>query len=181
VASSEPTPPLRFRFGTTDEIPALVALIQSAYRGAESRRGWTTEADLLDGWRTDAESVNGIITAPRSHMLVGESGGQMIACCQLQARPPACAYLGMLAVRPGLQGGGVGRALVIEAERGAHLEWGATQMQMQVIRQRESLIAWYERLGYRRNGETAPFPYDAPGIIAKRDDLEFVVLVKSLT
>ena len=35
-----------------EEIPALVRLVNSAYRGESSKKGWTTEADLLDGIRT---------------------------------------------------------------------------------------------------------------------------------
>ena len=105
-------------------------------------------------------------------------GGALIGCCHIEARTEGEAYLGLLSVRPGLQRQGVGRAMVARAEREARARWGGEQMRMRVIRQREDLIAWYERLGYRRNGETIPFPYDAPGVIARRSDLEFVVLIK---
>jgi len=53
-------------------------------------------------------------------------------------------------------------------------------MRMRVIRQRTDLIAWYERLGYRPTGETLPFPYDEPGVVVKRKDLEFMVLAKPI-
>lgn len=39
------------------DAPALVDLIESAYRGDRSRSGWTTEADLLDGQRVDLPMV----------------------------------------------------------------------------------------------------------------------------
>jgi hypothetical protein len=52
---------------------------------------------------------------------------------------------------------------------------------MTVIRQREMLIAWYERRGYRRRDEIIPFPYDDPSVgTPLRDDLQLVVLEKSL-
>ena len=35
---------LVFSFATTDDADAVVALVQSAYRGEASRAGWTTEA-----------------------------------------------------------------------------------------------------------------------------------------
>jgi hypothetical protein len=38
---------LTFRIAAEEDIPALVALVESAYRGDASRVGWTTEADLL--------------------------------------------------------------------------------------------------------------------------------------
>ncbi|CAM5672839.1 hypothetical protein SCYAM73S_02865 [Streptomyces cyaneofuscatus] len=41
-----------FRDATGDDVPALVALVESAYRGDSSRAGWTTEADILQGQRT---------------------------------------------------------------------------------------------------------------------------------
>ena len=38
---------LRFRAATPADVPAIVALVESAYRGDSSRAGWTTEADLM--------------------------------------------------------------------------------------------------------------------------------------
>jgi hypothetical protein len=53
---------------------------------------------------------------------------------------------------------------------------------MTVIQLRESLLAWYERRGYRRTGEIAPFPYDDVSVGSPlRADLQFVVLEKSLS
>ena len=40
-----------------NDIKALNVLINSAYRGESSKKGWTTEADLLDGLRTDEEDL----------------------------------------------------------------------------------------------------------------------------
>jgi ribosomal protein S18 acetylase RimI-like enzyme len=176
----ERLPPLTFRSAELEDAPAVASLIESAYRGEESKRGWTTEADLLDGQRTNTEAIAEIITAPESHMFLAEADGQLVGCCHVEARADRQAYVGMLTVRPGLQGQGVGRALVAKAEHEARVQWGAAGMRMQVIRQRSELIAWYERLGYRQTGDTLPFPYDHPGIITKRTDLEFVVLVKPI-
>jgi hypothetical protein len=52
---------LRFRRATPSDVPQVVALVESAYRGDASRAGWTTEADLLDGQRTDEAEVLGFI------------------------------------------------------------------------------------------------------------------------
>ena len=66
------------RFATLHDIPALVALVTSAYRGDASRAGWTTEADLLDGARIDAERLAADIERPQSVILLGEAdGGQL--------------------------------------------------------------------------------------------------------
>ncbi|WP_254711557.1 GNAT family N-acetyltransferase [Streptomyces sp. TRM64462] len=169
-----------FRDAAEADVPALVALVESAYRGDASRAGWTTEADILDGQRTDPEGVRAVITTPGSRLLVAERDGALVACCQLEHRGDA-AYFGMFAVRPGAQGGGLGRRVLAEAERLAHEEWGATEMHMTVISVRDELIAWYERRGYRRTGRMTPFPYgDERFGVPRRDDLRFELLIKEL-
>ncbi|MDQ0785588.1 GNAT family N-acetyltransferase [Streptomyces sp. B3I8] len=172
--------PLTYRDATEADVEALVALVESAYRGDSSRTGWTTEADILEGQRTDAEGVLEVVRSPDSRLLVVERDGSLVACCQLEHRGGS-AYFGMFAVRPGLQGGGLGRAVLAEAERTARESWGVTEMQMTVISVREDLIAWYERRGYRRTGRISSFPYgDERFGIPLRDDLRFELLVKPL-
>ena len=171
---------ITFRTATPDDVPAIVALVESAYRGDVSRKGWTTEADLLDGQRTDPVGVRELVTKPESSMLLGERDGALLACANIERRGNA-AYFGMFSVRPDLQGGGVGRAMLAEAERIAKHDWKVAEMQMTVISVRDELIAWYERRGYRRTGLYSPFPYgDARFGIPKRDDLRFELLVKVL-
>ncbi|EST37075.1 hypothetical protein N566_15040 [Streptomycetaceae bacterium MP113-05] len=171
---------LALRVAREPDVPALVALIESAYRGESSRAGWTTEADLLGGQRTDPEGVRAVVVDTGSRMLVAERDGEPVACCQLENRS-GHAYFGMFAVRPGLQGGGLGRLVLSEAERLAREDWAATEMHMTVITQREDLIAWYVRRGYTRTGELTPFPYgDERFGLPQRADLAFELLVKRL-
>ncbi|MGX1268184.1 GNAT family N-acetyltransferase [Streptomyces phaeoluteigriseus] len=169
-----------FRDATDTDVDALVALVDSAYRGDASRAGWTTEADLLEGQRTDPEAVLEVIKSPDTRVLTVERAGRIVACCQLEHRGDH-AYFGMFAVSPTAQGGGLGRTVLEEAERRARADWGVTEMRMTVISLREDLIAWYERRGYRRTGRMTPFPYgDERFGIPQRDDLEFELLVKPL-
>ena len=172
---------LAFRFARSGDVSAIADLVESAYRGESSRAGWTTEADLLDGQRTDAEAISAVIAEAGSVMLVAKAGGQQVGCCRLQQRPEAEAYFGMFAVRPGSQGQGWGGRILAEAERLARDEWGASTMVMSVLDQRPDLIAWYERRGYRRTGETTPFPYGNERFgVPKRPDLSFAILAKAL-
>ncbi|MFI6559082.1 GNAT family N-acetyltransferase [Streptomyces sp. NPDC050534] len=171
---------LTFRDAIDADVDVLVALIESAYRGDSSRTGWTTEADILEGQRTDAEGVLDVIKSPDSRLLTVERDGVVIACCQLEHRG-AYAYFGMFAVSPQLQGTGLGKVIIAEAERAARETWGVREMHMTVISVREDLIAWYERRGYRRTGRMTPFPYgDERFGIPQRDDLQFELLVKEL-
>ncbi|MFF8959687.1 GNAT family N-acetyltransferase [Streptomyces sp. NPDC014894] len=169
---------LTFRDAVEADVPALLGLIQSAYRGESSRRGWTTEADLIGGGRIGASGVLEIIDSPVGRLLAVERDGRIAACCQLEHRGEA-AYFGLFAVDPALQAGGLGRRVLAEAERTARESWGVRTMQMTVITLRAELIAWYERRGYRRTGELSPFPYgEETAGLPYRDDLVFELLVK---
>lgn len=163
-------------------MPAVVELVESAYRGDASRAGWTTEADLLDGQRTDAAAVADTVSDAKSVVLVNvDETGRMTACCQVDRRDDGVAYFGMFAVRPDAQGSGIGGEMLDEAERYAREEYESSELEMTVIGQRTELIEWYERRGYRRTGETRPFPYgDERFGVPRRDDLHFVVLAKRL-
>lgn len=169
-----------FRAAQPTDVGAIVALVESAFRGETSRQGWTTEADMLDGQRTDAAAVSALIGKPGGLVLLATSGDELLACAQLD-RDGAAAHFGMFSVRPALQGAGTGRAMLAEAERIARDEWRCGEMQMSVISIRDELIAWYERRGYRRTGRYEPFPYgDQRFGIPRRDDLRFEILVKPL-
>ena len=196
--------PIHFRAAEAADIPAVVALVESAYRGEVSRAGWTTEADLLDGQRTDSFEVGGLIARTGSRVLLAErpsagSGqvpstgpgqvsstrpglaGGLLACCHIERETAARCYFGMFAVNPGEQGRGLGRAMLAEAERIACMEWSCAVMVMTVIDVRAELIAWYGRRGYHRTGEYKAFPYGDPRFgLPRRDDLRFETLEKPL-
>ncbi len=169
-----------FRDAVPADIPAIVALVESAYRGDVSRKGWTTEADLLDGQRVDPTGVADAIGKAGSRVLLAESGRRLLACCHIEKQGDAC-HFGMFAVDPVLQGVGVGKCMMVEAERVARVEFHCREMQMTVISIRDDLIVWYERRSYRRTGVYKPFPYgDERFGIPKRDDLRFELLAKML-
>ena len=170
---------VRYRDAAVGDVPALVRLVTSAYRGEASRAGWTTEADLLDGERIDPVVLRADIERPRSRVLLATRGAEPVACAHVAVEGDA-GYFGMFAVRPDLQGAGIGDALLREAERVVRDEWGLGAMRMTVIDLRDELIAWYERRGYRRTGVHKPFPYgDTRFGVPRRDDLRFEVLEKS--
>lgn len=171
---------IEFRAAVAADVPALVDLVNSSYRGDSSRQGWTTEADFLDGQRVDPDIMAELLGRTNTLVLVGESEGEVVTCCELQ-RSVNGAYFGMFSVRPDLQGAGLGRVVLAEAERTAAREWGCRLMRMKVLKQRPELIAWYERRGYVSTGKTEPFPYgDAVFGLPKRDDLAFVELTREL-
>jgi ribosomal protein S18 acetylase RimI-like enzyme len=175
-------PESALRTADKGDVAALVALIQSAYRGESSTEGWTTEAALLGGQRTDREAIAETIASPKTRVIVAVDGaGDLIGCCAVERVDQQRAYFGTFAVRPRLQGAGLGKRLLAEAERVARHDWGCDRLEMQVIAQRTDLIEWYERRGYRRTGEVQAFPYGEERFgLPLRDDLYFVRLGKSL-
>ena len=171
-----------FRAAEQADVHAVVALVETAYRGESGRRGWTTESDLLDGRRTDAELVAELLGSPdTSLILLATVDGVLRACCHIE-RHDDSAYFGMFAVDPTWQGGGLGKHVLAEAERIARETWHCRTMHMTVIDLRSELIAWYERRGYRRTGEYKAFPYgDERFGIPRRDDLRFELLIKEFS
>ncbi|MDS1269091.1 GNAT family N-acetyltransferase [Lipingzhangella sp. LS1_29] len=170
-----------YRLAGAADAAALVTLVNSAYRGETSRRGWTTEADLLGGQRVDCDSIVELLQRPDTVLLLAEQAGALRSCCELRQLSDDTAYFGMFCVSPGMQGHGLGRQMLAEAERRVVQKWGCTRMVMTVLRQRDDLISWYERRGYRRTGRRQPFPYGDTRLgIPKRGDLEFEELAREL-
>lgn len=169
------------RLADASDLPALHLLVESAYRGPGARRGWTHEDDLLEGRRTDAETLSQILADPRQRILLAEMDGEAVGCVQVTDKGNRAAYLGLLSVDPTRQEQGLGRTLVAAAEAEAVRAFGASLMQMNVIRQRPELVAWYERQGYVRTGEERPFPCDDTRFGRPRGPgLAFVLLEKAL-
>lgn len=161
-----------------NDIPELTMLVNSAYRGDASRKGWTTEADLLDGeLRTDEPSLSQLLKNPDAVMLKFVSGDHITGCVYLEKQANAL-YLGMLSVSPISQAQGIGKQLLSAAEEYARQQ-GCDCIAMTVISLRTELIDWYERHGYKRNGATKPFPEDKRFGKA-RQPLQFFVLEKKL-
>jgi ribosomal protein S18 acetylase RimI-like enzyme len=159
------------------DVPSLVTLVNSAYRGETSRRGWTTEDHLVGGQRTDAAAIASVIDAPDQVILVLRQVAAVCGCVLLEDKADRTCYLGLLTVRPDLQARGIGRRLLAAGEAWAAEHFGALYVEMTVVELRGELIAWYERRGYRATGEIRPFPYEDERFgLPKRDDLRFVVL-----
>ena len=172
---------ITIRDAVAADIPALHPLIERAYRGEASRAGWTTEADLLDGQRTDPEDLADILADPKQSLLSAWRGEELVGCVLIADRGDGTGYFGMLSVSPTLQGGGLGRRLVEAAHATLAERFGARRVRISVFPQRETLIAWYQRLGYRLTGDTLPFPYGNPRFgLPLRDDLYFLVMERAL-
>lgn len=137
---------------------------------------------MLADNRIDVEGVVGKMATPDTVVLfVADDTGALVACCELAKRSADLAYLGMFAVDPRRQAGGIGREVLAHVEAYCRRTWGARRLEIGVTWPRPELFEWYVRRGFRGTGEKRPFPYDelASGE-ALRDDLYFDIMEKDL-
>lgn len=157
------------------DVPALHALAQRAYRGDAARGGWTHEADLVEGERIAPAELARIVDDPNERLLVaGGEDGTLIGCVRVTDEGEGTALLGLLAVDPSLQAGGLGRRLITAAEDAARADFGARVMEMTVISNRAELIAYYERRGYAPTGQVKPF------VVETDPPLSMILMAKTL-
>ncbi len=165
------------------DFPAVIDLVNLAFRGSGPEASWNIESGIIDGLRlTDSLLRADLEAKPDAQFLLHRdpADGTILGTVWLDPGEDGDWYLGLLTVRPSLQSKHIGRALLASAE-GFAKQRGARRIRMTVVNVRSALIAWYERRGYARTGETKPFPYgDNRFGTPLRDDLEFVVLQKSL-
>lgn len=161
-----------------NDIEELVNLVNSAYRGESSKKGWTTEADLLGGIRTSQPSIETMLQQPGAMILSAKNeGARMVGCVSLNKNVKQL-YIGMLTVAPDIQANGIGKQLLVAAENYGR-EIGCTSISMSVIDVRHELIDWYKRKGYQNTGKTKPFPND-PAFGIPKQPLQFIMLEKPL-
>jgi ribosomal protein S18 acetylase RimI-like enzyme len=165
------------------DYPTIVALANLAYRGTGSGASWNVEDGIIEGARLNESQLRDDLAAkPRAHLLLYRDAldGPLLGTVWLEPEADAVWYLGLFTVHPELQNRQLGRTLLAAAEDFAR-EHGGRTIRMTVLNVREALIAWYERRGYAKTGETVPFPYgDDRFGKPLREDLEFVVLEKGL-
>jgi ribosomal protein S18 acetylase RimI-like enzyme len=165
-----------------DDVPAIVTLMNRAYRGTGAA-GWSTQEAYLNGDRITEDVLRADLLAnPRASLLKWEDpeGGSLLGCVWIEPLDDDVWYLGSLATDPALQNSGLGKVLLSAAEQWVRERRGK-RIRINVVNVRDALISWYVRRGYHKTGETEPFPYGDDRFGAPlRDDLSFLVLAKDL-
>ncbi|HEY7771698.1 MAG TPA: GNAT family N-acetyltransferase [Marinagarivorans sp.] len=165
---------------------ALVELVNRAYRPVNGEAGWTHESDWVAGHRIDAPAMallirgGGICVA--SHAASQRNAATVLGCVHyaLSDQDEGVAHIGLLAVEPRAQEQGLGRQLMLEAERLA-AQQGAYVARISVVNARNSLLAYYQRRGYCATGSRYPYPVDSGvGTPKKRQPLYLLELEKPL-
>ena len=170
---------LKFRKAIINDAETVCTLVNSVYRGENSKKGWTTEAYMLGGIRIDNQSVMKITGNDSSVIILAEFENVLIGCVNLEARGKIC-HLGMLSVDVNYQDKGIGKKIMEYSEGYAKFEMECDIMEMKVIGQRKELIDFYIRRGYKITGESEQFILNAHFGEPKTSDLYFEYLTKDL-
>ena len=170
---------LQFRNAGINDTNAVCVLVNSVYRGENSKKGWTTEAYMLDGIRIDIPGIRKIIGKKDNVIILAMFEDLIIGCAHLEHKINKC-HLGMLSVDVNFQDKGIGKKIMQYSEEYAKSEWKCKIMEMKVIAQRKELIDFYIRRGYKITGESEPFLLNAHFGEPKTSDLYFEYLTKEL-
>ena len=163
---------------TLNNVTEITNLVNSAYRGETSKKGWTTEAYILEGTRITESELVEILSDTNNTFLIVQEKDKIIGTVLLTNKKTEL-YLGMLTISPELQNTGLGKKVLLAAEDFAR-SLGLPKITMTVITIREELIAWYQRNGYRDTGKREPFPAAFDDVVLHTEPLTFMVLEKVL-
>lgn len=153
------------RFGFVERATAEhVELIDQAYRRRPGfGQSWTGEGHLVEGRRISLEGLEKLLRQPEVRMVECRTadGGRLLGSVELSWQADKrSVMMGLLNVDPHMQGRGIGRRMVEQAERIVKQVWPeARRIDIWVLERRFELIDWYKRMGFEQvPGETAPFP-----------------------
>lgn len=137
-----------------DDAERIKDLINLSYRGKE---GWTKETDIVSGERISIEDTKTLIQNKNSYLFTVLIDGAMIACICIEQKGEK-AYIGSFAVAPSYQNLGIGKQVLSQAEEFASNQMKVKEIILVVVSQRQELIEYYERRGYKRAGDIEKYP-----------------------
>jgi N-acetylglutamate synthase-like GNAT family acetyltransferase len=140
---------VQVRLAESQDAEAIVAVINAAFRRAE--------AFLIDRDRIDLETVRSLLQKGKFLVADSEDSGVLAGCVYVELKHDR-AYLGLLAVDPQRQKGGLGSQLMTAAENYCARS-GCRFMDLRIVNVRQELPSYNRKRGYVKTG-TAPFPAD---------------------
>jgi ribosomal protein S18 acetylase RimI-like enzyme len=108
--------------------------------------GLWSRCGLLRPWNDPKKDIARKLRVQRELFVVGELAGKLVAAMMVGYEGHR-GWVNYLAVEPELQGRGLGRQMMAEAERRL-LALGCPKIQLQVRKDNVDAIAFYQRLGY---------------------------------
>lgn len=136
---------VQLRNATRADVPEIVALLADDPLG-KAREGADADAYM--------QAFDDIAANPAHQLIVGETAGRIVACCQLTILAGLSrggsrrALVEAVRVATDLRSQGIGALLMAECEARARAA-GATMIQLTTDRSRTDAHRFYERLGYQ--------------------------------
>jgi ribosomal protein S18 acetylase RimI-like enzyme len=161
------------------QVDEIMELVHSVYRGDRSRKGWTTEADLLKGTRVDRKMLLAMIETAGNCLFVQKENNEIIACVHLEKNKQRT-HMGLLSVRTDCQSRSLGKKILQFCEDYARDKWESDYLDIDVLEPRKELIQWYERRGFQKTAKRSPFPDDSRFGVPLHKNLMFVEMIKRL-
>jgi GNAT superfamily N-acetyltransferase len=138
---------------------AVRTLIQKAFAYMEGRIEPPSSALRLTPQSMAADAADGAL-------LLAKSGSTLVGCVFVRPKDDAL-YIGKLAVRPGLHGRGIGKALVAAARAEARA-LGLKALELQARIELTENHAAFAQMGFKKTGETAHQGYERATSITMR-------------
>jgi GNAT superfamily N-acetyltransferase len=170
---------VHFEIASAGDSNRITSLVNSVYRGENSKKGWTTEADFLEGIRITEEKIKEIIQSEKDIIILALEDQKLTGCVHLE-NARQYSYLGMLSVDVNCQDKGIGKILITECERYTKEVFRLNEIRMKVISRRTELIEYYKRRGYLLTGEKESFDSTEGTFGTPKEKLYFITLVKNL-
>ena len=168
---------MNLKLAEIEQAEEICNLVNIAYRGDV---GWTKETDIVEGDRAEVLEIKSAIQNNSSHLLVATQGSKIISCVCLE-KSEGQVYIGLFSVHPKLQGKGVGKSILLQAEKYALSNLHVTKFIMAVVSQRTELISFYERRGYIKTGRVEEYPKNLNVGTPKAEGLTIEYLEKGIT
>ena len=133
---------------------AIADLVNLTYRGDLGGRRIMKKKR---GDRTNRQAIESAMCNPNAHFLVVNLP-KILASCIYVAKEKEHAYIGFFSVHPSLQGRGLGKYVLEQAETFVLRNMEIHKFVMFVVSQRRELIEFYQRRGYFRTGRIEAYP-----------------------
>ncbi|KAJ4243813.1 hypothetical protein NW762_014690 [Fusarium torreyae] len=155
-----------FRTATANDALRLQELIQAAFRvNDEANIDWVGSPEFADAFSIELDVIISRITAPDGRFLVASEAedGHIIGCVNVFRKTPKFGRLGLIAVDPTLQRGGLGKIILVHGEKYLIQELGVSTIGLNTLHTRKDMIKWYERQGYVKTGKMTKLPVERFG------------------